>query len=72
MQCIRNPTTQVIMHQETYQPDGQLEAAHAHIDNDGYDMVKWGAAGQPKLDLSDQLKGCSITSIYMRYPTGKW
>ena len=39
-----------------------LEAAHAHIDDERYDRVQCGAAGQPKLDLSDQLRGCSIAS----------
>ena len=32
-----------------------LEAAHAHIDDDRYDMVECGAAGQIRLDLSNQL-----------------
>ena len=41
-----------------------LEAAHVHIDDDRYDLVESGAAGQPKLDLSDQLRGCSIASTY--------
>ena len=36
--------------------NGTLEAAHARIDDDRYDMVECGAAGQPKLDLSDQLR----------------
>ncbi len=31
--------------------DGPLEAAHARIDDEIYDMVQCGAAGQPKLDL---------------------
>ena len=36
--------------------NGPLEAAHALIiDDDRYDMVGRGAAGQPTLDLSDQL-----------------
>ncbi len=39
-----------------------LEAAHAHIHDDRYDMVKCGAAGQSKLDLSYQLRLCSIPS----------
>ncbi len=30
-----------------------LEAAHALIDNDRYDMVEWGALSQLKLDRSD-------------------
>ncbi len=41
--------------------NGPLEAAHAHIDDERYDMVQCGAAGQPKLDLSDQVRRCSIT-----------
>ena len=41
---------------------GPLEAAHARIDDDGYDLVEFGGAGQPTLDLSDQLRGCSISS----------
>ncbi len=32
-----------------------VEAAHGHIDDDRYDMVEFGAVGQPRLDLSDQL-----------------
>ncbi len=36
--------------------NGQLQAAHAQIDNDRYDMAECGAAGQPTLDLSDQLQ----------------
>ena len=35
--------------------NGPLEAAHAHIHDDIYDMVECGAASQPKLDLSDEL-----------------
>ncbi len=31
--------------------NGPLEAAHAHIDNDRYDIVECGAAGQPTLEL---------------------
>ena len=40
-----------------------LEAAHAHIDDDRYDMVECVAAGQPEVDLSDQPRGCSIASM---------
>ncbi len=40
--------------------NGPLEAAHAQIDDDRYDMEECGAAGKPTLDLSDQLRGCSI------------
>ena len=32
-----------------------LEAAHAHIDDNRYDTAECGAAGQLKLDLSEQL-----------------
>ena len=43
--------------------NGPLEAAHARIhDDDRYDLVECGAAGQPTLDLSDQLRDCSIAS----------
>ena len=45
--------------------NGPLEAAHAHNDDDRYDrydMVLCVAAGQPKLDLSDQLRRCSVAS----------
>ena len=31
-----------------------LEAAYAHIDDNRYNIVERGAAGQLKLDLSDQ------------------
>ncbi len=43
---------------------GALEAAHAHSDDNKYDMVQCGAAGEPTLDLSDQLQGCSIASTH--------
>ena len=39
-----------------------LEAAQAHIHDDRYDMVECGAAGHSKLDVSDQLQGCSIAA----------
>ena len=39
-----------------------LEVAHVHTDDDRYDMVECSAAGQPKLDLSDQLRSCSVAS----------
>ena len=42
--------------------NGQLEAAHARIDNDRYDMVDCRAAGQLPLDLSIQLHDHSIAS----------
>ncbi len=41
------------LYSTTTKYDGLLEAAHAHIDNIDYDTVECGAAGQPKLDLSD-------------------
>ena len=41
-----------------------LEAAHAHIDDDRYDMIECGAAGQLTLGPSglftDQLRNCCI------------
>ncbi len=42
-----------------------LEAAHVHIDDDRDDLVEWGDAGRPTLDLSDQLRGCSIAVKYV-------
>ncbi len=39
-----------------------LEAAHAHTAHDRYDMVECGAAGQSQVDLSDQIRGCSVAS----------
>ncbi len=44
--------------------NGPLEAAHAQIDDDRYDMVECAAAGKPTLDLSDQLQGCSIAPTH--------
>ena len=38
--------------------NGPLEAAHAHGDDDRCDLAECGAAGQLKLDLSEQLRGC--------------
>ncbi len=43
-----------------------LEAAHALINDDRYDMDECGAGGQLKLDLSDQLRVCRIASTYAR------
>ncbi len=40
-----------------------LQAAHAHIDDDRYVTGICGAATQPKLDLSDQLR--SILAVIM-------
>ncbi len=40
------------LHTIATKSDGLLEAAHAHIDNERYDMIECVAAGQPKLDLS--------------------
>ncbi len=42
--------------------NGPLEAAHARNDDDRYDLVGCGAFGQPTLDLSYQLRDCSIAS----------
>ena len=39
-----------------------LEVAYDYIDDDRYDMTECGAAGQLKLDLSDQLRRCSDAS----------
>ena len=50
------------LHCITAEYNGSLEAAHAHIDDDRYDMVECGAAGQLRLDLSDQLRACGIAS----------
>ena len=46
--------------------NGPLEEARANVDDDRYDMVECGAAGQPEpvLDLSYQLRHCSIASTY--------
>ena len=43
--------------------NGPLEAAHAHIDDDRYDSVECGAAGQPQptQDLSYQYE--SVASL---------
>ncbi len=43
---------------------GPLEAAHAQINDEKYDMVECGAAGKTTLDLSDQLHGCSNNSTH--------
>ena len=42
--------------------NGPLEAAHTHTDGERYDLLECGAAGQPTLDLSHHLRGCSIAS----------
>ena len=44
--------------------NGPLEAAHAFIDDDRYDMDSWCAAGELKMDLSDQQRVYSIASTY--------
>ena len=44
--------------------NGPLEAAHAQIDDDRYDMVECGVADKPTLELTDQLHGCSITTAH--------
>ncbi len=41
--------------------NGPLEAAHAHIDDDRYDIVQSGAGVQPEIDLSEQLGRSSVT-----------
>ena len=48
--------------------NGPLEAAHARSDDDRYDLVGCGAAGQPDpaLDNSDQVRDCSIASTYAK------
>ena len=46
--------------------NGPLEAAHAYLHDDRYDLVGYGAAGQPKLDLSDQLRDCRIASMHAK------
>ncbi len=46
----------------TGEHNNPLEAAHAHIDDDRYDMVEFGDAGQPRLDLSDRLRAYGIAS----------
>ena len=47
-----------------------LEATQAHIDDKRYDihMIKCRTPGQPKLDLSDQLRRFN-GHFYLRYPT---
>ncbi len=42
--------------------NGPLEAAHALIDDDRYDIAGCGAIGRLQLDLQVQLHGRSITS----------
>ncbi len=42
--------------------NGPLEAAQSHVQDDIYDMAVSSAAGQPILDLSAQLRLCSIPS----------
>ena len=41
---------------------GPVEVTHAHTDGDRYDLVECGALGQPTLDFSHRLRGCSIAS----------
>ncbi len=43
-----------------------LEAAHALINDDRYDMVKQSFARQLKSDFSDQLRVCRIAFTYAR------
>ncbi len=42
--------------------NGPLEPAHAHIDDDRYDMDSWYAACELRMDLSNQLLVCCIAS----------
>ena len=44
--------------------NGSLEATHALSAHDTYDFAKCAAAGWLKLDLSDQLRRCSIASTH--------
>ncbi len=45
--------------------NGPLQAAHAHIDDDSYDMVvQSNATGKLKSDTSDQLRSCNIALTY--------
>ena len=44
--------------------NGPLQAALANSDDDRYDLVEFDTASQPTLDLSDQLRDCSIASTY--------
>ncbi len=44
--------------------NGPLEAAQAFIDDDRHDMDSGCAVGELKMDLSDQLRVCSIASTY--------
>ena len=50
----------------TAEYNGPLEAAHACIDDDRYDMMQYGVASQPTLDLSDylNLRSLSIFPIF--------
>ncbi len=34
------------------------------MNDDGYDIVRCGAAARPTMDLSYQLRGCGIASMY--------
>ena len=42
---------------------GPLATAHAYIFDDGQNMAECIAAGQPKLDLLNQLRGCIVDII---------
>ena len=44
--------------------NGPSEAAHNHIDDDRYDVLKLCAVGQLMLDLSDQLRALKIASTH--------
>ena len=43
-----------------------LEAAHAHIDDDRYDLVEYGAASQPTLDLSYLITYEAVLSLLLK------
>ncbi len=40
--------------------NGPLEAAHAQIDDDRYDMVEWSSAGQRKMEDSGARRARNI------------
>ncbi len=49
-------------HSITAEYNGPLEAAQAHNDDVRYDMAGCGASSQPKVDLSEQLRRCSVAA----------
>ena len=56
----------------TAEYNGPLEAPHAHGDDDKGDLAECGAAGQLKLDLSEQLRRCSIASTFTIRPSSNY